>query len=381
MASKTYQVALKPLEPYFFAGERSFGFGKNRKQNYNNYFIRSESFPTQTTLLGTMRYEILKISDLLTTDSSKQDPSLQTKQAKYIGAKSFDVQESNPDYGMIKKLSPLFIIDPSNERLVRVPFNQDSKSKIEKDNETIYQYNLRTLKKDAYQVFDGSKDYQIKLIDKVELKSEDAIKKQFYNIDNNSLELIDESKIIKSIEKVGINRYLEKDGFFKKEYKYLNRDYQFGFYLEIDDDSFDEKLDDIIQDVVYMGSGKSAFELTMTKIEVTIDDFINQVIDCFSLPADDVVYYAMSDILVDYQKIEPCCYLTISDTRTFRYLKTNTQAKRYYDTYHQSNLFNIILAGSVFFVKDDQEDNFISEIENNNYEKIGFNQILKIGGK
>ena len=137
MASKTYQVALNPLEPYFFAGGRCFGFGKNSKQNYNNYFIRSESFPTQTTLLGTMRYEILKISDLLTTDSSKQDPSLQTKQAKYIGAKSFDVQESNPDYGMIKKLSPLFIIDPSNERLVRVPFNQDTKSKIEKDNETI----------------------------------------------------------------------------------------------------------------------------------------------------------------------------------------------------------------------------------------------------
>ncbi|WP_296883680.1 type III-B CRISPR module-associated Cmr3 family protein [Thomasclavelia sp.] len=381
MAIKTYRVELEPLEPYFFAGERSFGFGKNRKQNYNNYFIRSESFPTQTTLLGTIRFEILKKYDLLTTDINKQDSNLLAKQAKYIGAKSFDLKETTPDYGMIKKLSPLFIVNQSGERLVRVPFNQNPESKIEKKNETIYKYDLRTLKKDPYQVFDGTKDYQIKLINKVELKSEGNVQRLFYNIDNRNDELIDEDIFIKGFDKFGINRYIKKDGFFKKEYKYLVDGYKFGFYLEIDDENYDEKLEDIIQDVVYMGSGKSAFALKMTKEEETIDNFIDRVVDCFSLSTDDPIYYVISDTLVDYQKIEKSCYLVISDTRTFRYLSRNHQAKNYYKLYCQSDLYNIIRAGSVFFVKGDQEDIFINEVENNNYEKIGFNKVLKIGGK
>lgn len=78
--AKKYRVELKPLEPYFFAGEKSFGFGKKKKQSYNNYFIRSELFPTQTTLLGTIRYLILKKYNLLTT----KDYSNEKEQEKHI---------------------------------------------------------------------------------------------------------------------------------------------------------------------------------------------------------------------------------------------------------------------------------------------------------
>ena len=42
--AKKYRVELKPLEPYFFAGEKSFGFGKKKKQSYNsNNIIRNDT--------------------------------------------------------------------------------------------------------------------------------------------------------------------------------------------------------------------------------------------------------------------------------------------------------------------------------------------------
>ena len=38
-----YCVELEPIEDYFFGNERSFGFGRDNKAIYNNYFITSES--------------------------------------------------------------------------------------------------------------------------------------------------------------------------------------------------------------------------------------------------------------------------------------------------------------------------------------------------
>ena len=296
--AKKYRVELKPLEPYFFAGEKSFGFGKKKKQSYNNYFIRSELFPTQTTLLGTIRYLILKKYNLLTT----KDYSNEKEQEKYVGKSSSQIGQKNQSYGMIERLSPLFILNEKGERLVRVPFNQQPKSD---DN-----LKLRSLKEKSYPIFDGSNDennnnYEMKLLENVNLKKEDDVQKLFYNIDTDGVnKLIKQLDIVNSIEKVGINLRIEKEAFFKKEYQYLIKGYRFGFYLEINDDEFEKKLDDVIENIVYMGSGKSAFKLVMSKTDENIKEFIDQVKEAFKMNCDDVVYYAMSDIIVDFNKIK-----------------------------------------------------------------------------
>ena len=318
--AKKYRVELKPLEPYFFAGEKSFGFGKKKKQSYNNYFIRSELFPTQTTLLGTIRYLILKKYNLLTT----KDYSNEKEQEKYVGKSSFQIGQKNQSYGMIERLSPLFILNEKGERLVRVPFNQQPKSD---DN-----LKLRSLKEKSYPIFDGSNDennnnYEMKLLENVNLKKEDDVQKLFYNIDTDGVnKLIKQSDIVNSIEKVGINLRIEKEAFFKKEYQYLIKGYRFGFYLEINDDEFEKKLDDVIEDIVYMGSGKSAFKLVMSKTDENIKEFIDQVKEAFKMSCDDVVYYAMSDIIVDFNKIKKY-EIKIADKN---YLKINKKAKKGY---------------------------------------------------
>src|SRR5699024_8202209 len=151
----------------------------------------------------------------------------------------------------------------------------------------------------SYPIFDGSNDennnnYEMKLLENVNLKKEDDVQKLFYNIDTDGVnKLIKQSDIVNSIEKVGINLRIEKEAFFKKEYQYLIKGYRFGFYLEINDDEFEKKLDDVIEDIVYMGSGKSAFKLVMSKTDENIKEFIDQVKEAFKMSCDDVVYYAM----------------------------------------------------------------------------------------
>lgn len=120
-----------------------------------------------------------------------------------------------------------FILNEKGERLVRVPFNQQPKSD---DN-----LKLRSLKEKLYPIFDGSNDennnnYEMKLLENVNLKKEDDVQKLFYNIDTDGVnKLIKQSDIVNSIEKVGINLRIEKEAFFKKEYQYLIKGYRFGF--------------------------------------------------------------------------------------------------------------------------------------------------------
>lgn len=169
--AKKYRVELKPLEPYFFAGEKSFGFGKKKKQSYNNYFIRS-TFSNSNNIIRNDTLFNLKKYNLLTT----KDYSNEKEQEKYVGKSSFQIGQKNQSYGMIERLSPLFILNEKGERLVRVPFNQQPKSD---DN-----LKLRSLKEKSYPIFDGSNDennnnYEMKLLENVNLKKKMMFKNYF----------------------------------------------------------------------------------------------------------------------------------------------------------------------------------------------------------
>ena len=52
-------IQLAPLSDFFFGGEATFGQGQNQ-----HYFVRSNPWPQQTTLLGMLRYELLKSAPL-----------------------------------------------------------------------------------------------------------------------------------------------------------------------------------------------------------------------------------------------------------------------------------------------------------------------------
>ena len=107
----TYLVRLTPQEPYFFGNEKCLAFddGNPRGQMTNRYYIKSERTPLQTTLLGAMRYILL--------------PEKKYNFGKeYIGEESFNIEKDFQSFGVIKKISPLFLLK-GNKRLIVTPFD------------------------------------------------------------------------------------------------------------------------------------------------------------------------------------------------------------------------------------------------------------------
>ncbi len=59
-----YLIKLTPVDQFFFGGNITFGENKATQ----NYLVRSEKYPQQTTLLGMLRYQLLKTNSLLKID-------------------------------------------------------------------------------------------------------------------------------------------------------------------------------------------------------------------------------------------------------------------------------------------------------------------------
>lgn len=121
----TKLIELTPLSDFFFGGEATFGQDANR-----HYFVCSNLWPQQTSLLGMLRYEILK-SEPLVFDSSQDAITDKTKAAELIGSQGFDGLHEEP-FGIIEGLSPVFLLSPDG-----VPFFLCSQAYLESSTETL----------------------------------------------------------------------------------------------------------------------------------------------------------------------------------------------------------------------------------------------------
>ena len=110
-----YKVTLKPLEWFFFGGEQTFDNGETQ-----SFIARSNRFPQQTTLLGMVRYQLLKQNHLL-LNGEKKDESILSEMATLIGKNSFDIEATETQsFGKIKSISPVFI-QMKEHQLVPMP--------------------------------------------------------------------------------------------------------------------------------------------------------------------------------------------------------------------------------------------------------------------
>ena len=116
MKTYKYLMTLKPLEPFFFGGEYTFGADDNRGEA-SRYSAKSTYFPQQTALLGMLRKTMLIQNGNLTmhkkgewVDSKgKGNVSKNYDEAvALVGSRPFSY-ESEIDLGIIKAISPVFI--------------------------------------------------------------------------------------------------------------------------------------------------------------------------------------------------------------------------------------------------------------------------------
>lgn len=334
----TYLVRLTPQEPYFFGNEKCLAFddGNPRGQMSNRYYIKSERIPLQTTLLGVMRYVFLP--------EKKYNSAVKEV---YIGKESFKIESDAQDFGVIQGISPLFLLK-GNERLVVTPFDH-----IKKQND------YKLLK---YTPFSNYKD--VITADKEKWYTPDFNVKEgltdsYVYVDDgeNFGKIVDSDDIFSYTTRVMINKSKDKKAFFKKDYVSLKKEYAFGFYLELSDNTMIDKN----QIFVYLGQGKSIFSL---QFEKTVNDIENKIRNLISKNTA----YCFGDTLTD-NNIYDSTKFAVVDFRDYRAYETLSDGK----VKKGSKLYKLIKAGSVFI-----SDN-VSYIDcsNKNCENIGFNIIVK----
>lgn len=376
---QTYLVKWKAIDAYFFSGEKNFGFGSGRKYTGNPYFIHSLTTPTQTTLLGTLRYEILR--RLQCESTYKTDTKeLKEKQALYIGKNSFCLSDTESNFGFIKSISPLFIMH-GKERIVKAPYHKLYL------NDTYVSRDLDKEKKD-YVLLDGNNKRNLTVLDDVCLKEETNHRSMYCSLDSKDKTLISEDKLFLSETRVGIKKEATTEGFFKKQYYRLKPEYEFAVYVQLEckeksNDVFETLINDFnhtSKSIVYMGMSKSAFIMSVESVEEdSLRLFVEDAKHTFEQNTENNIYYAQSDIYVNYEEIIKCCSLILGESREFRNLKTKDDTTSYYHRFKASELHYMMKAGSVFFVND--KETFESLINNSNLQSIGFNQVIQIGGK
>ena len=301
----TYLVRLTPQEPYFFGNEKCLAFddGNPRGQMTNRYYIKSERTPLQTTLLGAMRYIFL--------------PEKKYNFGKeYIGEESFKIEKDFQDFGVIKKISPLFLLK-GDERLIVTPFDHI------KGKTTYTPFSYHKSENEPYTIITA----------------------------------VESDKIFSYATRVMINKNQNKKAFFKKDYVTLDKEYSFGFYLEIDGSIETDKM----QTFVYLGQGKSLFSLKFEETENDIESKIKSLIGKNKV-------YCFGDTLAN-NGIYGTAKFSVVNFRDYRAYATNSKGK----VEKGGTLYKLIKAGSVF-ISDDTSKIVCCH---DNREQIGFNIMIK----
>lgn len=343
-----YLVKISPLEPYSFGGDQNFKYKDEVPTGKESYFLRSKEVPEQTTILGTLRYLILQEKGLLKT-SFTYDVEERNKMKGYIGGESFSYLKTKAqNFGSLKSISPVFLMNQGGDILVKNPFHNTAEN------------GYQAMKMGA-SVETSYGNISLPLVGEYDAKNGHAY--GFINLSNKKVETgLFDTKLVVGNQKNGTEES-KKDGFFKREMKTLKEGYCFAVYVETEEDVLPQKT------VAYMGKKKSAFLIETEKERP--DDLSEKVQACFC--EGDIWYYALSDIVVQ----QPLNYgqFCIVEEKYQRNLETihgeNGHAKRVKSEIRH----HLIESGSVFY----QTEPVIAE--NENAKQIGYNRVVKIGGK
>ena len=355
---RQYLVKMRPLEPYTFGKEQGFKF-KNVKIEQTTYFIKSNDIPEQTTVLGMLRYFLLKGKGILKKDFCYTDAEKKAMDA-CIGKESFCFGEKKQDFGVLKSVSPVFLINEKEEYLIKTPFCMiHKKEENEEINHETYQVEPMKMGQTCIQTSAG------RICLPLSYNPKEGYEHSFFNLQEKQAEkgLISTIVFTGNRKNNPENLDSQEDGFFKREAKILKKGVSFAVFVEAN-----EELPK--QEICYMGLKKSAFLVTTQQVDK--NDLEEKIVQAFS-DCEGQWIYAYSDLVVTEQP--DYSSFCIVEEKQMRNLTTNYQEKQYTKKQNRSNVqYNLIQSGSVFF------ENCPLKLENENCKQIGYNHIVRIGG-
>ena len=331
---KRYLMTLKPLEPYFFGNDKTFVYPGTGRNAVARYFIKSENMPAQTTIIGALRYALLPNK----RSYGEYTVAELAENASVVGEESFEYGAVN-DFKAIKGISPVFLMK-GGEKLIVTPFDHKSDTGAEF-------YSPMT---ELCHTVDGRayfNDYNAKW----------GREQSFTSL--SDCRIYKEFEIFRREVRIGINRGVNDDGLFKKEYAAIRGEFSFAAYVLLDGVSPEDLT-------VYLGQGKSVFKMSFTEAcDGEYEAFLSSVASI--IPSGRV--YLLSDAFADrslYDKAE----LSITELRDYRAYKTREGKVKKGDV-----LFRLLCAGSVFIPKD--MDEFMALFYDKSENVIGYNTVIR----
>lgn len=370
-----YLFTFKPINRFFFGSSYSLGEG---------FFAESLKFPQPTTVLGCIRNTILAQKNLMNITTIAREDFLGTNKVQELTgtSKIEKLSDQGHDFGVIDRISPVFLVKHSNNKLedalFRVPDNVvlDECSSL-----TCCEYEKKDNAKSSY----SGREKEYAILSSKKPKSFKANRygdKSFWHAYLNK-KLIPynstyrEENIFTVYENVGIereDRKAKRGSFYLKIEYSLKEDFSFGVIVWLKNDFH---LEDC---VVILGGEQSTFLLKIYKdyenllsnpvIHRVVKENCNLIDNLKSCTGKEKLV-ALSPIILDgglcsifKQSMEHCVIFGIQSTRTVS--RANGKNK--------SEAVRMIPAGSVFYPSSQININLNWPIPYS----IGYNYILKI---
>lgn len=359
--NKKYLVKLTPHDNFFFGGETTFG------EVNANYFVKSNYYPQQTSLLGLIRYQLLaQDKNGIFKNNVIENPQ---KASGLIGANSFHFKKDF-SFGKIKSISPVFISDSNNNYL----FQANKEYQVVDGNFVLRQYDTRNGKSTIYK-----ENLVIPFLSGY--KAKDGLPELLINKDLSIIKHFDfefNGMFIKN-EQVGIRKNYDGNSGDKAYYIQIFfkivKGYSFVFILELEDnDDFES------QNVVVLGGEQSKFKMDVSEFVGEFNDLVpdyekSDNVDKVVLVSDaylgneifDVCDFAITDI-IDFRSIES----SVENTK-------NYSAFNKTDTLNKTAKFNLFKKGSVLYGNVGAISNLINK--NESLQKVGYNHFKEINKK
>lgn len=347
----SYLITLKPLEPFFFGGEFTFGADETRKES-SRYSATSTQFPQQTALLGMLRKTMLIQNGNLSmhrkgewVDSKGRGKFSQNyEDAKSLAGTGAFSYENSVDLGSIVSLSPVFIKDGESCFIANA-----------KD------YDLELKAQENASVSFGSGSKQALVFERY-----DAKKHEHFEFISQNKELKNFADFFKEIETVGIKKSKagesDEDSFFRKKSYFPKASAHFAFVA-----TFSEPLEWENNPLVSLGADQSSFSLAIKKEDKDLELLFEEVHEVKELSR----VVLASETIVSKEVYEACSFIWGKRT-SFRQLTNARQGKK-------SKRYYLLERGSVLYTEDLQR--LDKALKQEHLQTIGINHYFKIEGK
>lgn len=364
---KVFKVTLEPKDWFFFGGSSTFDNGTK-----TSYIAHSLLFPQQTALLGMIRYQLLKQSNLLFGHGGKPNDD---QVIILIGEKSFNMEDNlQKTFGDILELSPVFLEefeDGDNKRVIRELFPLALTNS----------YNLSFDKN--VRVFMTDREKNMLIDDHESFNAKEY--GNYIKYGDKDCQALSTYDIFETRMQVGITKntdYIPEEGekeqnFYKHEMvrfrknKKRSTSFRYAFYVKL-------QSQDIKKDFVFLGAERSCFEMVVNEVIGETDLKRIYLESHPSMREQGRIELLSPTYVEDFDELEKLCNFQWSYTTSFRNITFNKEGKGKLNSGNVSynrgeTCYNMLCAGSVLFFDETNRNEVERLLSNEHLQSIGYN--------